>query len=146
MATLLLFVLLIAALCDYKTSRIPNTVIISGALSAMAYCLVNKRYDRLWQGLAVAFTIFIILYVFFVIGILGAGDIKLLMMMALYLDAINLLLILFISCTCAVIVREIGFIRIGEKYHIDRIKLSVPIFFGYGLWYLFSIFVVYKAL
>ncbi|MDD3024278.1 MAG: prepilin peptidase [Syntrophomonadaceae bacterium] len=76
----LLGALLLAVLSDLSTRRIPNWLILSGMLFALSYHLYTGGYSGLFfafQGLAAGV---LLLVIPFVLGGLGAGDVKLLSM------------------------------------------------------------------
>ena len=93
--SLLLLLLLFTALADLKTDRIPNGFIVLG--------IVIGVLGSLWLGLdirqtAVSMLIaFLLLYPLFRIGALGAGDVKMFMMIGSFVEVKELLIILAIS-------------------------------------------------
>ena len=87
--------LLLAALADLKTHRIPNGFVVLG--------IVLGVLGSLWLGLDIRRTAvsmllaFLLLYPLFKIGALGAGDVKVFMMIGSFVEVKELLMILVIS-------------------------------------------------
>ena len=136
MGIVLFLLLFCAALWDMYHARIPNILIIFGALTAVFFWMSHDR-ETLFRRAGVSFLIFVVLYAFFTVGRLGAGDVKLLMMLVLYIKPADFLTILFISFAGAVIFRGLMIMSGRHNYCGDMtVRLSVPLFMGYGLWYI----------
>ncbi len=88
----MLLLLCLAALADLKTDRIPNGLIVPGIMLGVSDSLWY-RLDLL-QPAASMFLAFVIMYPLFKIGALGAGDIKVFMMIGSFVDAKELIVIL----------------------------------------------------
>lgn len=92
---MLLLLLLLAALADLKTDRIPNGFVVLG--------IVIGILGSLWLGsdirhIAVSMLLaFLLLYPLFKIGAMGAGDVKVFMMIGSFVEVKELLMILVIS-------------------------------------------------
>lgn len=84
----LMVLLLIAAVSDIRTGRIPNWLVFGGALYALAYNAFFPLYPRdigilfALGGLAVGLGAFLPLYLF---RVMGAGDVKLMAMVGAFL-------------------------------------------------------------
>jgi prepilin peptidase CpaA len=83
----LIVLLVTAALFDYRTHRIPNWLVLSGALFGLGYNMVfppTIHAGLLWPlaGLAVGFFVFLPLYM---LGTMGAGDVKLMAMVGAFI-------------------------------------------------------------
>ena len=93
--SLLLLLLLLATFTDIKTDRIPNGFVMLG--------IVIGVLGSLWFGLGIIQTAvsmliaFLLLYPLFKIGAMGAGDIKVFMMIGSFVKVKELLMILVIS-------------------------------------------------
>lgn len=87
--------LLLAALADLKTDRIPNGFVLLG--------IVIGVLGSLWHGLDIIHTVvsmllaFLLLYPLFKIGAMGAGDIKVFMMIGSFVEVRELMVIIIIS-------------------------------------------------
>lgn len=90
--SLLLLLLLLAALADLRTDRIPNGFVMLGVIIGVS--------GSLWYNLGVRRTAvsmllaFLLLYPLFKIGALGAGDVKVFMMIGSFLEVRALLTVL----------------------------------------------------
>lgn len=137
MQILLFLLLFFAAVSDAIKAKIPNVLIIIGFITAPVILIKEHKAGLLFTGIVCALSIFCILYFFFQIKLIGAGDIKLLMMMALFLDVSTLLHILLFSFGNALpfyfVKERITSLNTSQK---RGIRMSIPIFLGYGLWYL----------
>lgn len=134
MNILLFTVLFCSAICDLKFRKVPNGIIILGFFSAISYLLLLSDYHHLFSRMIVSISIFIFLYLFFQIGVLGAGDIKLLMVMALFLNISELLQIIFISMSITIIqLLVLKFKSVIQTLNI-KIPLANSLFWGYWLW------------
>jgi prepilin peptidase CpaA len=83
----LLALLIIAAVIDYRTYRIPNWLTLSGAVFGLVYSAINPGVSDqglLWSlgGLAFGFIVMLPMYV---LRAMGAGDVKLMAMVGAFL-------------------------------------------------------------
>lgn len=103
LATLCVF--LVAACCyDYKDKRIPNHLLIWMAILGVGWRFWNQRAHGALSYLGQAALVMAFLYLFFKIGCLGAGDVKLLGATAGYLPADKVLAFLMCSLLIAAVI------------------------------------------
>ncbi len=81
----LLLILMAAVYTDYRQNRIPNWIIIFGVSSGLLISLIHGGIGMLCEGLFGMLLPVIILYPIFMIGGLGAGDLKLFAVAGSYL-------------------------------------------------------------
>ena len=81
--SILLLLLLLSAVADLKTDRIPNGFILLGVMIGITGSLLSGR--NLLELLASVFPAFFLMYPLFKVGVLGAGDVKLFVMTASFL-------------------------------------------------------------
>jgi len=95
----------VAAFCfDMHCSRIPNPLFVGGVLLSQVWLLVNDTLIRATQGMIGAMIVMLILFPVFMIGGIGAGDIKLLMISPMYFsfkDTLMVILLTFIISAVA---------------------------------------------
>lgn len=88
----MLFLLLLSAMADLKTDRIPNGFILSGVMCGMTGAVLCSR--GLWSILASMGLAFLLMYPLYMIGALGAGDVKLFIMIGSFQRAEELIAVL----------------------------------------------------
>lgn len=93
--SLLLLLLFLAALADLKTDRIPNGFIVFGIIIGISGSLWLDSDIR--QTAVSMLLAFLLLYPLFKIGALGAGDVKVFMMIGSFVEVKELLMILIFS-------------------------------------------------
>jgi prepilin peptidase CpaA len=89
----LMLLLVIAAICDYRSHRIPNELVLCGALFAVVYTTVVPPVFGATvlfplSGLLVGLLLFLPLYL---LRAMGAGDVKLLAMVGAFLGPLQTL-------------------------------------------------------
>lgn len=92
----LILLLIIAAVIDCRSHRIPNWLVLSGMLFGVIYNLVFPPVPHanvLWplEGMALGFIVFLPLYL---ISVMGAGDVKLMAMVGAILGPIDMIWVL----------------------------------------------------
>lgn len=97
---LITFIVLATALAccitDFRTMRIPNALVLVIALSFVpAYAAQPAAFAPLWQHLAAAGGMFVLTYVMFAVGMIGAGDAKMGAALALWTGLSGLLAYVF---------------------------------------------------
>ena len=128
----LLFLLALACYFDYHEDRIPNVLVITGAVLAVVYRLLVCCLDTgagqalsvalaaglggmlLWMGI-----VFILLYPFYKLGMLGAGDVKLYSVAAAFFAGKNCMGFLAVSMVIAAVLAL--FKLLYEKNVRDRL-------------------------
>jgi prepilin peptidase CpaA len=83
----LIVLIAIAAISDYKSHRIPNWLVLTGLVLALVYSIIipmSPNDGALW-ALEGMITGFVLLVVFWLMGIMGAGDVKLMAMIGAFL-------------------------------------------------------------
>ena len=81
----LLLILMAAVYMDYRQNRIPNWMIVFGVLSGLLISFIHGGIGMLCEGLFGIVLPIILLYPVFMIGGLGAGDLKLFAVAGSYL-------------------------------------------------------------
>lgn len=86
-----------AVICDLYGRKIPNTLITAGLITAAAYQWSSKGPPGLWQFAGGALVPLLVLGILHYFRMLGAGDIKLLMMSGGFFGAAGSLKCIFLS-------------------------------------------------
>lgn len=121
-----LFTLFICALTDIVTFRIKNLVLVASATVLLLYDLVISPKGAPVSDLTAGGIIFIILIPFYFMGLLAAGDIKLLMLSAMYTGLSSICRITAASA----IVSFCIVILIARIRHEAMIKIQYPFAFS----------------
>jgi prepilin peptidase CpaA len=123
----LLGLLVVAAVSDWRTYRIPNWLTLGGALFALVYGTLAARTpaagaSSAFGGLAVGFAAML---VFYAIGIMGAGDVKLMAMVGAFLgprQTLMAVLFTFVAGGVAALAFAIHRRRLGHM--LDNVKTA----------------------
>lgn len=75
-------ILTIASIWDWSTKKIPNALIFFGFISSVIYKLYFYGFKALFLSLLISLLIFATFILFW--GVIGAGDIKLLMVISIF--------------------------------------------------------------
>ena len=81
----LLLILMAAVYTDYRQNRIPNWIIVFGIVSGLLISFIHNGIGQMCEGLLGMILPVVLLYPVFMIGGLGAGDIKLFAVAGSYL-------------------------------------------------------------
>ncbi|MCR4651399.1 MAG: prepilin peptidase [Lachnospiraceae bacterium] len=79
-----LIIYLLAAFCDYRKRKIPNLLIVIGLLVGLIPFLCRENYNILLKAISLSIVLVALLFPFFMIGGLGAGDIKLICLLPFF--------------------------------------------------------------
>nr|WP_242470864.1 A24 family peptidase [Thiocystis violacea] len=90
-----------AAWVDFRTFRIPNTIVLLGIALGMSILTWGAGLEGLWQSLGGILVALVLLFPFYVFGHMGAGDVKLMGAVGALLGPEQLLMALFITLVAA---------------------------------------------
>ncbi|MFR6156076.1 MAG: prepilin peptidase [Coprococcus sp.] len=113
--TLLLF-MAAAAVKDYRSYWVPNELILAGALNGYILRFWADGSGGVIDGAAGMVLIFILCAGFFVLSMFGAGDLKLMMAMAVYMGPVKSVRILIVSLVFGAVISLLKML----KYDICR--------------------------
>lgn len=125
----LLVILFIAAMFDLRYSRIPNLLVLILYISGVSINIftdISLLIPRLYSFLI----IFAAFYFFYLANSIGAGDVKLLMAVALYVEVNSLIFIIAITFILALIKSILYIIKTLDLNLKRRTKLAPYIFLG----------------
>lgn len=130
---------------DYRQNRIPNGLIIIGLVGSfyyifkefIFYSLSNKQIlafvsKFILKFIFFSFVIFLILYLFYKLGMIGAGDVKLYTVATLYLTPNQFLFFLLCSMILGAVMAMIQLIR------LKNLRERLSYFFAYAVEVLLS--------
>lgn len=136
----LLLILLAAVYTDYRQNRIPNWMIIFGMISGLLISFLHGGLELFCEGLGGMILPVILLYPAFVIGGLGAGDLKLFAVVGSYLGIKGITISFMIAFVIGAIISLVKMIR----FH--NFKERIYYFFSYmadiflrGKWRLYEL-------
>ena len=78
-------VFVMAALFDRRDNRVPNTLCLSAGILAVLMIWYEKGWENIVPSLLMAAILFILFFPFWMFRIIGAGDVKLMMVSGLFL-------------------------------------------------------------
>lgn len=107
----LVLVLIFASLWDYKKRKIPNLLIAVGYIYGLMRIFYYQNFLTHILGIIVPI---LILYPFFKIGTIGAGDIKLFSLIGCYLSFMEVLYCMFLTFVIGAIVSLVFMQREGN--------------------------------
>mgnify|MGYP003402813339 FL=1 len=122
---MLLLILLAAVYTDYGHGKIPNWIIVFGILSGLFTSFIKGGYISLLEGLGAMILPVLLLYPVFVIGGIGAGDLKLFSVVGSFLGFRGVLISLIIAFFIGSIISIVKMIR----FH--NFKERIYYFFSY---------------
>lgn len=136
MDILLTGILMIAVLADLATYKIPNALTIVGLVASLVYGIHTGGPPELLISSLNVLISFIILFPLYLIKALGAGDIKLFIVLASYYGFRSILVIVFCSLFISAIyglLKKIFLILIKKKKGLCRLHFAPCIFIAFIL-------------
>lgn len=122
----LICILIVALVYDFSTYKIPNKLIIAGAVAGFILQLMEYSFAGLWlwmRGIVCILSIFLVLYYF---SMMGAGDIKLFGIMGGLFGAKRSLVTIFLSFLIAAFIAML--LMIKRRNFRDRIHYFINFF------------------
>jgi|UPI0003B697F5 prepilin peptidase CpaA len=138
MDVLLIGILTIAVLADLKSYKIPNALTYTSLVGLLIILLSTKGPPGLLQAIISVFIAWGILFLIYLVRGLGAGDVKLFMVIAAALGTKTFFLILIASLIISAIygLFKITFLLILRKKHgTCHIHFSLPILAATCMYY-----------
>ena len=153
---ILIGVFCVAVYMDLRFYRIPNLCILAGIISGLIMTCVSYSIIEMLAACMVMVMIFAVFYPFYLMGGLGAGDVKLLMMTGCFIQCGRILQYLLVTFLVAAVIstakivlfresrerilyfgrylKKVVLTGVVDSYMVDRtnkrcvIRLSVPAF------------------
>lgn len=149
-------ILLVCAVFDLKFRKIPNYITVPFLVVGIIYTFINFGIKGVGNSLLNVLIVILIFFYGFIKSYMGAGDIKVLLALAFWLDTVNMILFIFMTLIVGAVISVYKMvvnvkaehkkqcIRIDEinpVYVVNRLKMkngktiayAVPIFVGYFL-------------
>ena len=121
----LIVYLCLCVITDYKKGIIPNKLLVLGVINRLLY------KTSIWNHFIVILIIFIVFFPFFKLRMLGAGDIKLFMLIGLYLSLQETIISIAISFFIAAVISIAKLILFCKEKSLKvKIHMALPIFIG----------------
>lgn len=123
-------ILLVSVFTDTIKGKIPNWLIIIGSIAGILN--VDRPFEQFIQAVAV----FLLLFPFFAGGVIGAGDVKCICMIGLYLEQklyiTSILSSFFIAALFSlfILLQDLIFTKSKALQRKHTIHLALPIFLG----------------
>ncbi len=136
----LLLILIAAVYTDYRQNRIPNWIVVFGIISGFIISFIHGGMGLFLEGLLGMVLPVIILYPVFMIGAIGAGDLKLFAVVGSYLGIKGITISFIIAFIVGAIISLVKMLR----FH--NFKERIYYFFSYmadiflkGKWRLYEV-------
>lgn len=112
---ILIGVFSVAVFADWCYYRIPNVCIAIG--TAAGFCMTYMSYSTagIFQAVTNMFCVFMIFYPFYLLGGIGAGDVKLFMMMCCYARGEKLMYYLIVTMFLAAVISVLKMFLFAES-------------------------------
>lgn len=150
-------ILLVAVLADLRTYKIPNMLIAIGLCAGTFYLGSSNDYCGLLYGICQALAVVLVLYPLFILRALGAGDIKLISVVVLFLGIEKTATI---TVTSLLIGALAGLIKLAYLVLVKKEKILGPVKKGkialagrwgantihFSIYILISVFVVMEVM
>lgn len=104
-----LFVLVLATLWDVNTGKVPNKLFVFGVIICQAYLLMQGSVEAASLALIYGILIMLVMFPIFAIGGIGAGDIKLMMLLPTCFSIKESVKVIFLSMILGAV---IGIVRL----------------------------------
>ncbi|MBO6146476.1 MAG: prepilin peptidase [Lachnospiraceae bacterium] len=132
---LFLFTLFICALTDIVSSRIKNCILFASACGLAISLIMTHTASELISSLTSAVLIFAVFFPFFALGCIKAGDIKLMMVAAMYLRIGGLIHIAVPTLAASLILFLLCMKAYGTSVKATRFPFAFALFLGtYPYW------------
>lgn len=112
---ILIGVFCVAVAMDLRFYRIPNLCIFTGMVSGLIMTYVSYSIEEMLGACVAMAAVFMVFYPFFLIGGLGAGDVKLLMMTGCFIRQKRLLQYLVVTFAVAAVISGVKILLFYES-------------------------------
>ena len=112
---ILIGVLSIVTITDLRRYKIPNICILIGMIAGLYMTYMSYSSKGIVTALGQMFLIFMVFYPFYLLKGIGAGDVKLFMMVASYIQGVRLFNYVFMTMIIAAIISVIKMICFTES-------------------------------
>lgn len=112
---ILIGVFCVAVVMDLRFYRIPNLCILTGMVSGLIMTYVSYSVEEMLGACVAMAAVFMVFYPFFLIGGLGAGDVKLLMMTGCFIRQKRLLQYLMVTFAVAAVISGVKLLLFRES-------------------------------
>lgn len=129
-AFLILLISALAAISDIQSRTIKNELILSGMIFGILLGAYGEGIDGVIKSLSGAFLPFLLLFMFFILHLMGGGDIKLMCSLGSLTGPVAITKIMAVSVLIGGVIGIIKLLftkRDGERC---TIRFAVPIFAG----------------
>lgn len=112
---ILIGVFCVAVCMDLRFYKIPNLCILIGAVSGLIMTYMSYSVVEVFKTCITMSVLFTVFYPFYLLGGLGAGDIKLLMMTACFIQKEQLIRYLFVTFALAAVISAVKMVLFRES-------------------------------
>ena len=114
---ILIGVLVLVTITDIRSYRIPNVCILIGMAGGFYTTYSSQSFEGLFTSLGQMLLIFMAFYPFYLLKGIGAGDVKLLMMTAAYIQNMVLFNYIFMTMLIAAVISVVKMICFSQSIY-----------------------------
>ena len=126
----LLVLSLAAAIMDILSYKISNYLILTGILSGLGFSFIATGMQGLSGSFAGLCIPHLSMFVFYRLGLFGAGDLKLFSMIGAFVGPGDVVLVMAVSFLAGAFLGLIKILALERRKGLHKIRFAVPTFFG----------------
>lgn len=120
-----MLILAVFSVIDYDTKKVPNIAIFSFMGIGAVFLIVRECLVFQPVSLVLRLTLFVLLFLFGMTGLIGLGDIKLLMTLSLLNNPLRILSAVFIACILVIVYSVVK----SPRQTINRLQSFLQLFY-----------------
>ncbi|MBQ8971316.1 MAG: prepilin peptidase [Lachnospiraceae bacterium] len=127
---LLLILSLIAAIMDIVSYKVSNYLILTGIISGLVFSTIASGMQGLFSSFTGLCIPLLSMFVFYRIGLFGAGDLKLFSMIGAIIGPKDIVAVMVMSFIAGAFIGLVKVLALERTKGLHKIRFAVPTFFG----------------